>query len=261
MIPKTKPEEFGLTWYDDQRLPEPFKEVTLFEATKLLHCGTYGLEGINFNQLFLDWGDGPRADNPERWETYMDRVYYEPKINSPVIIKGMEGRLVACRRRREGDKNNWSIYREIDAEVNGEVVTDWAERVKIVQMNYGYGGWEPFQNFWSVHYYFSHLYGVAVAERYCSWGTYKECGVLENRTPFMGEFITGIGHFIPANSKVQEFGDRDYGFAIRFFKLGCEHQWRELSKEEANSKGHSHYGMFCHINECEKCGQTWTGGE
>jgi hypothetical protein len=35
----------------------------------------------------------------------------------------------------------------------------------------------------------------------------------------------------------------------------CLHEWRELSVQEARSKGISHFGMCYHVVECKHCGR------
>jgi len=35
----------------------------------------------------------------------------------------------------------------------------------------------------------------------------------------------------------------------------CVHEYRELSQDECVRRGIPHYGMFCHIYECRKCGK------
>lgn len=40
----------------------------------------------------------------------------------------------------------------------------------------------------------------------------------------------------------------------RFFRIGCEHEWRELGAQEARAKGLEHWGMCWHVMECSKCG-------
>lgn len=42
---------------------------------------------------------------------------------------------------------------------------------------------------------------------------------------------------------------------VRYYSFAkCEHKFEELSAREAREKGHDHYGMFCHVYECKKCG-------
>lgn len=63
---------------------------------------------------------------------------------------------------------------------------------------------------------------------------------------------TGIGI-------VDTYEDKKYNAKkiLRFFKFGCEHKYRELSREESAKKGRTHFGRCYHIEECTTCGHIW----
>jgi hypothetical protein len=44
---------------------------------------------------------------------------------------------------------------------------------------------------------------------------------------------------------------------LKYFKFGCDHKYRELSREESAKKGRTHHGMCYHIEECTTCGHIW----
>lgn len=41
---------------------------------------------------------------------------------------------------------------------------------------------------------------------------------------------------------------------LRYFKWGCDHKYKELTKEQAEAAGLVHYGSFWHVNVCQVCG-------
>lgn len=44
-----------------------------------------------------------------------------------------------------------------------------------------------------------------------------------------------------------------------FFEIGvCDHAWEELGQAAARAKGIEHYGMFCHVYYCSKCGRHYS---
>ena len=45
---------------------------------------------------------------------------------------------------------------------------------------------------------------------------------------------------------------------LRFFKVGCDHKFREMSPEEAREGGGMHWGRHCHCYICDKCGTKQT---
>jgi hypothetical protein len=40
----------------------------------------------------------------------------------------------------------------------------------------------------------------------------------------------------------------------RYFYLGCNHDWQELSVKEASEHGVHHFGNCYHVNKCKLCG-------
>jgi hypothetical protein len=49
-----------------------------------------------------------------------------------------------------------------------------------------------------------------------------------------------------------------YRYYLRFYRVGCRHTYRELSMKEAVARGVPHWGTFCHVYECTKCGSLHT---
>ncbi len=45
---------------------------------------------------------------------------------------------------------------------------------------------------------------------------------------------------------------------LRFFKVGCDHKFREMSVKETVERGGIHDGAFCHAYICDKCGTKQT---
>ena len=43
---------------------------------------------------------------------------------------------------------------------------------------------------------------------------------------------------------------------LRYFYIGCDHKWKELSAEKARKAGVPHYGMCYHVYYCDDCGRT-----
>lgn len=41
---------------------------------------------------------------------------------------------------------------------------------------------------------------------------------------------------------------------IRYFRFGCDHDYRELSPEATRQRGLSHFGHCWHTYECQTCG-------
>ena len=70
-----------------------------------------------------------------------------------------------------------------------------------------------------------------------------------------GEMIAVRMFYLP-NEVGYALSNSDYRTIgrIRYFRFGCEHVYRELGMEESERIGVKHYGMFCHVYECGKCG-------
>lgn len=41
---------------------------------------------------------------------------------------------------------------------------------------------------------------------------------------------------------------------VRYFRFGCEHQYRGLSQQECRDRGIAHFGSCYHVSECGVCG-------
>ena len=98
-----------------------------------------------------------------------------------------------------------------------------------------------------VHYYFYPHYAVAIVSDYMHYGKYKESQWPESK-----------GDFLPDYFKDEELTEHTYGYARRYFRIGCEHNWKELSQKEARAEGVSHYGNCWHVNKCGDCGMVWS---
>ncbi len=45
---------------------------------------------------------------------------------------------------------------------------------------------------------------------------------------------------------------------LRFFKVGCDHKFREMDAKETTERGGEHWGKFCHPSICDECGTLQT---
>lgn len=61
--------------------------------------------------------------------------------------------------------------------------------------------------------------------------------------------------------------DEHHGYAIthdywegkvRVFHFGCNHKYHELSFQECNYRGISHFGNCWHVHECRECGNIYS---
>ena len=249
-IPWRKPTDLGIQWYKEQRLPEPHREITFDQFLPRFFGHGYTLEGVAYDQLFLDWGKGPLAKNPETRWTKLSNIFYDPQPGAVVNVrKHMSGILVGVRK---------AGYATTLAEVMGETghIAEYpAYEVEIKSIYSGYGGWIGLQNHWSVQYYWYFDIGFAVAERYM----YKRDldKVVEHES-----FVRGLGKFF------LEDEHSDSGRFLRFFEIGCKHEMLEYSKQYCDKLDRinaqlktpkskdpiRHMGMFDHYTVCKKCG-------
>jgi hypothetical protein len=49
-------------------------------------------------------------------------------------------------------------------------------------------------------------------------------------------------------------GNIKYKHSAKYYKIGCQHESRELSQEECAKQGIYHAGQCWHVHRCEKCG-------
>lgn len=84
-----------------------------------------------------------------------------------------------------------------------------------------------------VHFYRFPSYAVAVVDRYTS----------------ASSRIWPDAVWIPSVE-----GDTYSGYEMRYFRIGCEHSFKELSGQECKDKGILHFGMCWHVKECQHCG-------
>jgi hypothetical protein len=49
-------------------------------------------------------------------------------------------------------------------------------------------------------------------------------------------------------------GKKVYNKPILYYKIGCEHDYKELSTEQCAERNLIHYGMCWHVYACDKCG-------
>lgn len=75
---------------------------------------------------------------------------------------------------------------------------------------------------------------------------------------FRQVYLEGEGHCI-FNTQVFWFHDKAFAVVIRskgdpqFFRIGCLHQWVELSQEACHKRGIRHEGQCYHVYECPSC--------
>jgi len=99
-------------------------------------------------------------------------------------------------------------------------------------------------NSWNIHYYFYPFCAIAVAD----------CFFWREKDYEEDSFRKGLGDFLPDNN----YERYTSGYARRYFRIGCEHKWIELSQAESKKRGISHYGNCWHVNYCDECGEVWT---
>jgi hypothetical protein len=87
---------------------------------------------------------------------------------------------------------------------------------------------------WSVTFRWYSSWGLAIASKYCTRTNF------ETRT-----LCVGLGMFASAPNST-------YGFAVRFFVVGCEHNYNEVPATGLFSD------KFDHKYLCSKCGYTYT---
>lgn len=100
----------------------------------------------------------------------------------------------------------------------------------------GFGGW-------TVHYYFYPLEAIAVVDKYVTYREYTS-----------GKWEIGLGDFLP-RSPHKSLNEFTYGYARRYYRIGCQHNWIELSQQESKAQGISHYGNCFHVRVCTNCGE------
>jgi len=94
---------------------------------------------------------------------------------------------------------------------------------------------------WQAHYYLFWNYALCIATRYMRMDEWES-----------GSWQRGLGRFI------QRRPDSAYGYAERFFRIGCDHsKSKELSPKEAREKGFPHHGMCWHVYYCPECDTGW----
>ena len=99
------------------------------------------------------------------------------------------------------------------------------------------------KNSWTAHYYFYPYKALALCERFLYEKDYNN-----------PKFRKGIGDFLPK----LDYDRFRWGYARRYFQIGCAHEWRELSQAECKELGVSHYGSCWHVEMCKSCGQIWS---
>lgn len=105
------------------------------------------------------------------------------------------------------------------------------------------------------------------AAKFFTWTTEKITYRQLHRT-FAGEPIQSLPGVPPMGYLEVKFfwSHSGMGFAVGktwetepkllFFEIGvCKHEWGELGQASAREKGIEHYGMFCHVYYCPKCGR------
>jgi hypothetical protein len=47
---------------------------------------------------------------------------------------------------------------------------------------------------------------------------------------------------------------KDYGYIVKYFKIGCTHSYKELNYPTCKARGIPHFGALWHVEECQNCG-------
>ena len=111
-------------------------------------------------------------------------------------------------------------------------------------------GWREItpKEFAETHLFFSYAPESVETRHICY--EYDERGELRSipaQNAQMFHFYNGTGYAL-----VHEW--QRGGWVVRYFKFGCEHDFAELSPAEAKAEGVEHWGKFCHVYKCRKCG-------
>lgn len=89
---------------------------------------------------------------------------------------------------------------------------------------------------WTLHIQHFGKYSLAVAEQY-----------------------NGKGKGAELKATFEVDGGYGMSYYLRFFRLGCEHEYKEVSHEFACKElGVRTWGMFCHVYHCSKCGHHYS---
>ena len=234
-IPWTKPEQWGLKWFDTQRLPEPFEELYRNEFD-WLWLKSDSIYGIYYEQCFLDWGAGPLVRNPQ--------ISWHPASRSYYNYDGMECSIEES----DGIKYGKILSHDrtyVQVEVDSYTIQAPVEQVLIKIIYVGSGGWRG--NQWSTHFYWFDRYGLAISDIYCAKRSYENnCELYEEQNYDLPTFITGHGDFLADPSG--KLFKQQFGFARRFFRIGCKH----------SNLIHSSANMFEHTTVCKDCGWSET---
>lgn len=49
-----------------------------------------------------------------------------------------------------------------------------------------------------------------------------------------------------------------YDEPVQYFRIGCDHEYQELSQRTCRERNLFHGGRCYHVNECTKCGHIWS---
>lgn len=246
----------GLTFYphNEQRLPEPFVELSLDEWLFMKAHSDSGIpSAMSFEQLFLDYGLGRLMTNPTISWTPMGMIYYVPEpgaVVAPLIFprrSPLPEEIMEITSIVEGETRYQ--YTVVAKDNDGLLREFTRDQLVIRSVFNGKGGWDGLSNMWSVVFEWYSDRGIATCHRYCRYEEWLQnldwCqeSEIEPPEPWRASFIPGKGNFVP-----QYKGRLDeYGFAYRWFRLGCQHK---------NVK-HWSPQMFSQMYCCLDCGYTW----
>lgn len=108
--------------------------------------------------------------------------------------------------------------------------TKWCEReFRSVQLDGKGALWST-----TILWYDRKTVGYAIADMYTNL----------NNTEYKGDTF----------KKEVKYRDYGYGHLARYFKIGCTHSYKELSREACKEKGIHHFGAMWHVEECQECG-------
>lgn len=100
-----------------------------------------------------------------------------------------------------------------------------------------------------IHYYFYPHCALAITSNYMRYGEYKESQSAKSKGDFIPAYVIKDGVLTEEHS---------YVYARRYFRIGCEHNWKELSMAESKTEGVLHFGNCWHVNKCSDCGMVWS---
>jgi|WetSurSiteA1Bulk_404760.scaffolds.fasta_scaffold116627_1 hypothetical protein len=72
---------------------------------------------------------------------------------------------------------------------------------------------------------------------------------------WLNKYYQGI-HIYWFHDEALAFVHDYWGKKTYFFRIGCNHEYRELGSQECRERGITHWGNCWHVYECKKCGHS-----